>query len=517
MTKSSSKELDIEQQINFLKKISFFSTFDDHEIRQFLALSKWLKVPPGTTIIKEGAVERVFYILVKGEVLVYKELDDKGKILELTTLTTGDSFGEMALVGESKRTAGVKTTKSSFILRVEPNIISTSNVFLQLKFYKRFCEIFVTRLVLANQRMSGPATPPPAADATAKPAAKPAAAPAAAPPPPEPAAAPPAAAKPKSPTQHSQVEENIDFDSLPPEPEKKGRISPTKLKRQLNMKNMLVVNKEPADRLERLLASGEENTRALAELIALDPILSCKVLQTANSPFFRRSCEVASVPHAMIIVGIKHIQKMIAETLQPVEIVQSFSGISQLQHRFWKHSIVVARIAQMLKDIIRINTATDIYLAGLLHDIGKLAVNTLEPTFYPQLLKPDSEFRKDRLKKEVEYVGIDHTWPGVWVGEYLSVPQVYLDVILHHHTPEKASGESLLPTALIHLADIFATRHGVCLSGPDSEMMSPMESPVWALIQEHHHPFAEANIFEFITSFNSELSNTWGSITADLD
>ena len=503
MTKSSSKELDIDQQINFLRKINFFSTFDDNEIQQFLALSKWLKVPAGTTIIKEGAVERVFYILVKGEVLVFKELDDNGKILELTTLQTGDSFGEMALVGESKRTAGVKTTKSSFILRVEPNIISTSNVFLQLKFYKRFCEIFVTRLVVANQRMSWGTAPPP--EKITEPA------------PPQTAAPKPVAPAPTPSAKPNLPIEKIDFNSLPEAPEKKGRISPTKLKRQLNMKQLIFVNKEPAARLERLLGSKEENTRALAELIALDPILSCKVLQTANSPFFRRSCQVASVPHAMIIVGIKHVQKMIAETLQPSEANQIFSGIDQLRQRFWRHSVVVARIAQLLKDIIRINTATDIYLAGLLHDIGKLSVDALEPTFYPQFLKPDSELRKDRLKNEVEYVGIDHTWPGVWIGEYLGIPQVYQDVILHHHTPEKASGESVLPTALVHLADIFATRHGVCLSGPDSEMMSPMESPVWAIIQEHHRPFAEANIFEFITSFNSELENTWNTITADLN
>ena len=156
MSKSSGKELDLEQQIQFLNKISFFANFDTHEIRQFLAVSKWLKVPAGTTIIKEGTVEQVFYILVKGKVSVFKNLGSDGKTLELTTLRPGDCFGEMALVGETKRTAGVKTTKDSFILRVEPNIISTSNVFLQLKFYKRFCEIFVTRLVMANQRMAAP-------------------------------------------------------------------------------------------------------------------------------------------------------------------------------------------------------------------------------------------------------------------------------------------------------------------------------------------------------------------------
>lgn len=499
MTKSSGKELDLDQQIRFLKKISFFSTFDDHEIRQFLAVSKWLKVPPGKTIIREGAIERVFFILVKGRVSVFKDLGDQ-ETMELTTLRTGDCFGEMALVGETKRTAGVKTTKDSYILRVEPNIISTSNVFLQLKFYKRFCEILVTRLVLANQRMAAP-TAAAAPQETALPEIQESKQPV--------EAEPDATEKPAA--------EKIDINALPPQPESVGRTSPTKLQRRLNIKQLLIINREPTTRLERLLASKDDNTRSLAELIALDPVLSCKVLQTANSPFFRRSCQVASVPHAMIIVGIKHLQEMIKETLATSADIQVFSGIETLRQRHWQHSVVVARIAQLLKDIIRINTATDIYLAGLLHDLGKLGVDALEPTFYPQFLKPDSDFRIDRQKKEMEYVGIDHSWPGVWIGEYLGVPQVYLDVMLHHHNPEKASGDSILPTALVHLADIFATKRGISLSGPESEIINPLKSPTWALIQEHHRPFAEVNVYEFVTSFEEELTNTWAEITAELD
>ncbi|MDH5299630.1 MAG: HDOD domain-containing protein, partial [Desulfobulbaceae bacterium] len=382
MTSATSKEPDLDQQINFIKKIQFFATFDDHEIRQFLLVSRWLKVPANTTIIKEGALERVFYILVKGKVSVFKSLGDK-ETIQLTTLSTGDCFGEMALVGEIKRTAGVKTTKDSFILMVEPNIISTSNVFLQLKFYKRFCEILVSRLVLANQRMVAPATEEVAPEERLQPEVE------ATPPAggeveekrPAPTAGPPPPSTPKR---------------LPPPPASTGRINPVKLQRRLQPDQLMAINPEPAERLSPFLESGSENTRALAELIALDPILSCKVLQTANSPFFRRSCPVTSVPHAMIIVGIQHIQKVIRETIETNEGLVLFSGYKVLRQRFWHHAVVVARIAQLLKDVIRINTATDIYLAGLLHDLGKLGLDALEPAFFPQMLKPDSEFRTAR-------------------------------------------------------------------------------------------------------------------------
>jgi CRP/FNR family transcriptional regulator/CRP/FNR family cyclic AMP-dependent transcriptional regulator len=141
-----------DQQVNFLKKISFFQDFDDHELKQLLAVSRWLKVPPGTLIIKEDTMEKVFYILVKGSVSVFITVD-QGQTIELTTLATGDTFGEMALVSETRRTAGVKTTSEAYILMVEPDILNQASVFLQLKFYRRFCEILVTRLIAANKRM----------------------------------------------------------------------------------------------------------------------------------------------------------------------------------------------------------------------------------------------------------------------------------------------------------------------------------------------------------------------------
>ncbi|MDA8419472.1 MAG: cyclic nucleotide-binding domain-containing protein, partial [Desulfobacteraceae bacterium] len=135
--------LEIEQQIAFLKRIEFFDNFDDHELRQFLQVAKWLKTPDGTLIIRENTRERVFYILVKGEVSVFKTREEDGRSLELTTLRSGACFGEMSLVMDVKRTAGVISRGESFLLMVEPEIINSSNLFLQLKFYKRFCEILV--------------------------------------------------------------------------------------------------------------------------------------------------------------------------------------------------------------------------------------------------------------------------------------------------------------------------------------------------------------------------------------
>jgi len=507
------KEIELNQQIEFLKRIVFFHGFDDHELRQFLQVSRWLRVPPNTVIIKENTTERAFYILVKGEMRVEKKLAGGGAPILLTTLRTGDCFGEMALVTEIRRTADVVSGKESFILRVEPEIVNTSNVFLQLKFYKRFCESLVTRLDLANKKMIGGGieeenSPRPAmmpedvvvqGDASRRAPAEPR----------------PSREKSAKPSILPQDRERP-VASLPPLPDKENRLTPSRLYPRIHPESILPVNPAVGLELIKIFKSGTEteNTRRVADLISLDPVLSCRVLQTANSPFFRRASMVATVPHAMVIVGVKQVHEVVRSAISSAKPVQAFSGYSLVARDFWRHAVVVGRIAEMLKEVIRINTAADLYLCGLLHDLGMLALDGISPNFYPQFIRPPEDMR-DLLRAEKEYIGVDHGQAGAWLAEGMGLPQPYLDVMKFHHQPEKATSNAV-PVALVSLADIFAALKGVCLGQPELSEQDVQRSFAWVLIQEQHKPFLEVNIAQFITSFSEELDKTWESIAGDM-
>ncbi len=491
------------KQISLLKRIAFFNDFDDHELRQFLSVSKWLKVPEKTLIIKEDTVERIFYILVKGEVSVFKT-DSGGGTIELTTLSTGDCFGEMSLVTEIKRTAGVITTTQSYVLLVEPDIISTSNVFLQLKFFKRFCEILVSRLIMANERVVGKFVHN--VKGKAKPAKKGAA----------------VERKRREKDVHKYEEKGepphrkrVAPVSLPAMPEKKSRISKARMQRQIRSDVNLPVNPAVAAQLNIYREGDCENTRAFADLICLDPVMAAKVLQVANSSLYRRSCSVATVPHAMIAVGIQNIQGTVGETIDQSYTVEAFSGFSAVAKAYWQHSVVVGRIAEMLKDIIRINIPNDVALAGLLHDLGVIPLDIVEPAFYPQMIRHGTELKLNLLESETDYIGTDHGQAGAWFGEKLGLPQAYLDVMKFHHNPEKAR-DNILLVALVHLADIFALERGICIGGPECNVIPPIESFAWVMIQEQHKPFMEVNVTDFIISFIMELDKIWDKITGEI-
>jgi len=500
--------LNIDEQINFLKKIDFFESFDDHELHQFLAVTKWLKVAEGTLIIRENTMERVFYVLVKGEVSVFKTLNEAGKTLELTVLKSGACFGEMSLVMDVKRTAGVIARCDSFLLMVEPEIISTSNVFLQLKFYKRFCEILVSRLILANERMAiiesppSPMPPRPIAKAEAERAAGPA-------PAPEQEAAPPS---------ELSVGTAVDatLTGLSAYPPRKDPLVKKAVQRKIAAVRELPFNRGVAERIFPLLRGENDNTLLLADLIQLDPVLSWRVMQLGNSSYYRRSLPVKTVAHAMITVGIKNIQEALFDTIKVGPHRKPFGGAKSIANSFWRHAVVVARIAVLLHDVIRLSMSTDVYLAGLLHDIGILAIDAIEPQFYPHLSDPTSELCLNLPLAEATYVGVDHGEAGAILGESIGLSETYLDVMRFHHSPLSARNNQL-SVALVHLADLFATAHGCgyCPAPPETNER-PIDYSVWGVIQEQHRSFSEVNIADFIVNFDLELTKTWSGIVDGL-
>lgn len=501
--------LNLDEQIAFLKKIEFFENFDDHELRQFLAVTKWLKVAADTLIIKENTMERVFYILVKGEVSVFKTLAEGNRTMELTILKAGSCFGEMSLVMDVKRTAGVIARGDSFLLMVEPEIISTSNVFLQLKFYKRFCEIMVSRLIRANERMAvteGPQTPEAPLPKVVKPLVR------------EERTAPPPSPPPCQPAQASVNSSSLEstISTLPDLPDKKELSGMKSIRRKISALHDLPFNPGIADRLLPLLRGECENTLLLADLVQLDPVLSWKVMQQGNSSFYRRSIPVTTVPHAMITVGIKHIQEALFDVINAGRRRKPFSGFKGIASSFWRHSIIVARIAALLRDVIRLSLNSDIYLAGLLHDIGILALDAIEPHFYPHLTDPKSELCANLSLAETTYVGLDHGEAGAILGEGIGLPETYLDVMRFHHEPTAARSNQL-SIALVHLAELFAVKHG-CGHCPATALAppQPLDSFAWVIIQEHHRAFCEVNIANFIETFDNELTKTWSSITDGL-
>lgn len=131
-----------------LRQIDFFQNFSRSEIDSIVDCGAWVHAGTGERIITEGETDLFLYILIRGQVNVVKN----GKVLAV--LKAGDSFGEIAALAGSPRTAHVITKEDCYCLRFDPFQINQMETKLQLRFVKKILYTMAARLATLDRRFA---------------------------------------------------------------------------------------------------------------------------------------------------------------------------------------------------------------------------------------------------------------------------------------------------------------------------------------------------------------------------
>lgn len=171
----------------------------------------------------------------------------------------------------------------------------------------------------------------------------------------------------------------------------------------------------------------------LAEIVKMDPGVASKLLATVNSSFYGFSGKIASVPHAISIVGLNDFQNLVLSA----SLVQMFQQLKETEfsmEEFWHHSLLCAILAKTLG--ARINKRSEqesLFIAGLLHDIGKLAIIQTTDKDESTLIS----LWEERLPaKEQQILGYDHAQAGAALLESWELPSSLIESAGQHHQSE---------------------------------------------------------------------------------
>jgi serine/threonine protein kinase len=148
--KSTVRDFADSEKFDTLRSLSFFDDFSDVELWEVLRFSNWTQVPPGEIIMHDGEAGDFFCFLADGELKVTKN----GRILNL--LTTGDCFGEMAVIGKEKlpRGADVIALIESKLVTIRGEALAKASEACRMNFYQSFLSVLASRLALANARLA---------------------------------------------------------------------------------------------------------------------------------------------------------------------------------------------------------------------------------------------------------------------------------------------------------------------------------------------------------------------------
>jgi eukaryotic-like serine/threonine-protein kinase len=137
-----------EQKLRAVKDLKFFRDLSEAEIREVIKASIWEHYSANQWVIREGILEKSFYIIVSGEVSV------KRTNKEITTLSEGECIGEMGYLGEGKRTASVVTADEVTVMKIALPLQEWASFPLQVRLNKVFQQTLIERLTETSKYLS---------------------------------------------------------------------------------------------------------------------------------------------------------------------------------------------------------------------------------------------------------------------------------------------------------------------------------------------------------------------------
>lgn len=192
-----------------------------------------------------------------------------------------------------------------------------------------------------------------------------------------------------------------------------------------------------ATKLLRLFANEDTQVGELVGLIRADPAFSSELLRVANSPIYGLRSQVSSLRHAVVILGFDRLRSF-AMTISMKNFLRTAIRIDVLR-RVWRHSLACALVAEDLAPLFckkNDHVFRDrAYTAGLLHDVGRLALLVKYPLEYANMLAVVSENPFDMLDTEHELFDVDHCEAGGWLARTWTFPSEIAEVAAGHHDP----------------------------------------------------------------------------------
>lgn len=204
-----------------------------------------------------------------------------------------------------------------------------------------------------------------------------------------------------------------------------------------------------------MLSDPHTTATSLAAFISNDPSATTKILKTVNSPIYGLQGKIDTMSQAISHIGFNEVKNLVLA----LSVIDLFSKLDSIENfslvDFWKHSIAVGVISKLLGKRLEMKKIEPFYLAGILHDIGKIFFLRAFSDEYTQVVRTAIFEEKCLSEIENRRFGINHLEAGYLVARKWQLPETILKCI-QFHNDGRVDGELDEQVACIHLADTIA-------------------------------------------------------------
>ncbi|MGR9116085.1 MAG: HDOD domain-containing protein [Gammaproteobacteria bacterium] len=222
----------------------------------------------------------------------------------------------------------------------------------------------------------------------------------------------------------------------------------------------------PVAAVKLLKLTNDENTKVkdLSRVIETEPALAAKVLRIVNSAAFCLPKKITSIKHAVNMLGFSAVRQTALDQLFYNRLIRHQAKQLFDQLFFWQHCLFVATLSREIAVTLKHPDPDMVYTGGLLHDIGKVVLETYGRVTYSDFLSSLDKSDISLRENERAFFGLTHTEMGHVFGVTWNLPPVITAMISFHHEPSNASSaysQYVTEIAIVSFANYIAWVQGV--------------------------------------------------------
>ena len=208
------------------------------------------------------------------------------------------------------------------------------------------------------------------------------------------------------------------------------------------------------------MSNPDVSAPQLAEVVSRDQSLATKILKLVNSAFYGYKKEINTISRAMVILGFRTVRNA-ALAISVFDYVSGAEEDSRFPvEDFWKHSLCAASVAKVVGQRTSMKQQEETFVAGLLHDIGKMIMLKYFPDDFGEVCGYAMDNNVTWIEAEKELLNVNHTSVAKAVLRSWNFPANLTEAIQFHHSPSSGTSYPSL-VALTNIADNISYELGM--------------------------------------------------------
>jgi HD-like signal output (HDOD) protein len=230
--------------------------------------------------------------------------------------------------------------------------------------------------------------------------------------------------------------------------------------------------------IDRVISDPRSSAIDVADVIRKDPNLTSKLLKIVNSAFYNFSSRIDTISRAVAIVGTEELGSLALGT-SVLEMFKNIPADLVDMKSFWEHSVACGAASRIIASYKNIANTERLFVAGLLHDIGRVVIYLNFPQEAREILLHAQRSNSLLHTTELQLLGFDHTQVGAMLMQKWQLPVILEQTAGYHHQPMLS--QYPLEVGIVHIADILVNTLMIGTSGERS--VPPVIPEVWTALR----------------------------------